>query len=417
MPVEPFTRPSSRVASGSRPRLVHVTTAPVALLFLTGQLRYMRERGFDVLAVSSPCEALDAFGEIENVTVHAVQMPRRITPWRDLVAIAGLYRYLRRVRPHIVHTHTPKGGLLGTIAAALARVPVRIYHVHGLPCMTATGLRRVLLRLSEIVACTLAHRVLCVSHSVRAVAIDERLCRYDKIAVRGPGSINGVDAAGQFDPDRWKTARADIRREHGIPAEAVVVGFAGRIVRDKGIGELMRAWARLSSEFAELHLLVVGPFEPQDALPPEVEAELRSDPRVHLAGDQVEMAPFYAAMDIVVLPSYREGFPVVPLEAAAMRLPVVATRIPGCVEAVRDGVTGALVPPHDSDALADALGAYVRDAALRRSHGGAGRSRVLKEFRPETIWDALHDEYVRLLRGAGAEPVLVSRSIAIANLK
>ena len=394
-----LTVPAQRTAHHPRAaRLVHVTTVPTSLAFLTGQVSYMKDRGFEVLAVSSAGEYADSFRATEGVPVHAIDMPRRITPVRDLVALSRMYRYLRRVRPHIVHAHTPKGGLLGTTAAWLARVPVRIYHIHGLPFMTATGVRRALLRLTEKVSCTLAHQVLCVSTSVRDVAVEEGLCSPRKIAVLGNGSVNGVDAVRQFNPERWTSVRADTRMAHGIPEDALVMGFVGRIVRDKGITDLTESWQQLREQFGNLHLLLVGPFEPEDPLPDTVSEALRFDTRVHLTGPQRVPAPFYAAMDLVVLPTYREGFGIVAIEAAAMALPVVATHIPGCFEAVRDGVSGTLVPPRDPRALTEAIREYLLRPELRHRHGWAGRNRVRRDFTQETIWDALYREYIRLLR-------------------
>jgi glycosyltransferase involved in cell wall biosynthesis len=196
---------------------------------------------------------------------------------------------------------------------------------NGKALMTATGLKRHLLKWGERVACALAHQVLCVSHSVREVAIAERLCPPDKIKVLRGGSVNGVDAAHAFNPARLPAAVAlDARARHGIPADALVAGFVGRVVRDKGLTELARAWQGLREEFPALHLLIVGPFEPQDPLPAEVEAVLRGDPRIHLTGEVWDVPPLYAAMDLVVLPRYREGFGIVAIEAAALGLPAAA---------------------------------------------------------------------------------------------
>ena len=383
-------------------RLLHVTTVPMSLIFFRGQVGYMKSRGFQIQALSSPGPELAEFGAREGVATHAVSMPRQLTPLRDLFAVARIWRRVRRVRPDIVHAHTPKGGLLGMIAAFLARVPVRIYHVRGLPFMTAAGWRRRLLRATERVSCRLAHQVLCVSHSLREVAVEEKLCAPDKIKVLAGGSGNGVDAGGRFNPENSDPGSRRERREaYDIPASATVVGFVGRLVRDKGVVELVAAWRRLREQHPEAHLLVVGPFEERDPVPGDVAESLRSDPRVHLSGMQRDLPPLYAAMDLVVLPTYREGFPNVPLEAAAMALPVVATRIPGCVDAVADGVTGTLVPPRDADALEAAIKSYLADGGLRRRHGEAGRARVLREFRQEVIWQELYKDYCRLLADRG----------------
>ena len=368
-------------------RLVHITTVPETFIFLTGQVGEMTNRGFDVVAMSSPGAALRSFGQRERISTHAVEMPRRITPLRDLWAVGRIYRKLCRIRPHIVHAHTPKGGLLGMIAAWLAGVPVRIYHVHGLPYLTAAGLRRMLFKTTERISCALANRVLCVSPSIREVAVQDGLCPAAKIAVLGCGTINGVDATGQFDSARAAGLRGQTRRRWNIPQAAKVIGFVGRIVRDKGVIELVDAWEFLSVAYPDLHLLVVGPFEPQDPVPREVTDVLRNDPRIHLTGFQSDLPPLYASMDVVILPTYREGFPTVALETAAMALPLVATRVPGCLDGVRHGVTGTLVPPRNSQALADAIRSYLDDDGLRKRHGRAGRAWVLEDFRQDVVWD------------------------------
>lgn len=387
------------VGNGSLGTVAHVTTIPMSLTFLRGQVGYMKSRGLAVHAISSPGEELWSFAVEEQIPVYAVEMTRRITPLRDLRALWRLRKVLSEIRPTIVHSHTPKGGLLGMLAAMLERVPIRVYHMRGLPFVTATGIKRRVLVSSEKLACALAHRVLCNSHSMRGIAIEEGLCPAEKIEVLRSGSGNGVDATGRFDPDRVPAgAGREVREELGIPLDSEVVGFLGRLVREKGIVELEEAWRRLRSDHMEAHLLLIGPFETQDPLPGRAIERLQEDPRVHLMGLDWDTPRLYAAMDLVVLPTYREGFPNVPLEAAAMRLPVVATRIPGCVDAVVDGVTGTLVPVRDAVALEHAIRTYLEDPVLRRRHGEAGRERVLEEFRPEAIWAAVHEEYAQLLK-------------------
>lgn len=382
----------------------------MSLTFLRGQVAYMRAHGFDVHAVTCPGEELEAFGRDENVPVHGIPMTRRITPGQDIRAALGLWRLLRRVRPAIVHAHTPKAGLLAMISAAALGTPIRIYQMRGLPLATADGMRRNMLRGAEWLACALAHLVICNSHSLREVAVSEGIVRADKIRVLLQGSGNGVDASHRFDPARLdREARRKVRRELGIPDHAAVIGFIGRIVREKGIVELAEAWREIREDWPEAHLLLVGPFETRDPVPAQATFALQQDPRVHLIGEEWDTPPLYAAMDLIVLPTYREGFPNVPLEAAAMELPVVATRVPGCVDAVRNGETGLLVPARDPRALAEAIRTYLADPELRARHASAARERVLRDFRPEDIWEALRREYLDLLDGSRAAPATSRR--------
>ena len=379
-------------------KLVHIMTVPQSLGFLSGQARYMKGRGFEVHAIASRGPALGRFGREEGVPTYAVEMPRRISPLGDLVALGRLVGILRKIRPSIVQSHTPKGGLLGMIAAFLAGVPVRIYTLHGLPMETARGLQRLLLRWTEKISCLLANRIIPVGPSLRRSGLAEGLASATKMKVIGKGTINGVDALGRFNPvPRALSEGHAVRRAHGIPADDRVIGFVGRIVRDKGLEDLVEAWRSLREEYRDLHLLVVGDFEPRDPISRSAEQVLRSDPRVHLAGQVEAMRPMYGAMQVVVLPTYREGFPTVPLEAASMGLPVVATRVTGCVDAVVDGVTGTLVPAGDPDRLRDALRTYLDHPDLGLEQGRAGRERVLREFRQDVVWEGFHQEYRRLL--------------------
>lgn len=378
-------------------RIIHVLTVPESLVFLRGQAAFMRQRDWELIVVTSPGDELVRFGDTEGIEVRALPMRRAITPASDFGALARLTYWIRRWRPTLVHSHTPKGGLLGTLAAAAARVPTRIYHMRGLPLMTATGMRRRLLTSTERVSCAAATHVLCVSHSLRRCALELGLTTADKIQVLLQGSGNGVDVTGRFDPARLAAdTRNRVRAELGIAASELVFGFVGRLVVDKGIRELALAWRGVTARFPHARLLLVGEWEEKDPVPREVRASLEADPTVRTLGFRRDTPELYSAMDVVVLPTYREGFPNVPLEAAAMRLPVIATRVPGCEDAVVDEATGVLVPPADAPALLAAALRLGADPAARRNFGSAGRDRVDRFFRRERIWESLADTYDRL---------------------
>ena len=380
-------------------KIVHIVTVPDSLhTFLGGQIGYMKNCGFEVEAVSSPGQSLDDFGDAEEIDVHSVPMPRKISPLRDLYALILLYRTLKRIRPHVVHAHTPKAGLLGMIAAWLARVPIRIYHIRGLPMLTLKGVRRWLLRTAEALSCKLAGSVLCVSQSVRRIAITQDLCPAEKIRVLCSGSGNGVDGQVRFNPSSidFKT-RTSIRDRLKLAPTDLVLGYVGRIARDKGIEELAEAWDSIREDYSNVYLVILGERDFRDSVSEAVFERLESDLRVSLVGNVAQPEHYYAAMDVCVLPTYREGLPNVLLEAAAMGCPAVATRVPGCVDAVVDGESGTLVPAQDYKALAGAIRGYLESETLRRTHGENGRLRVLQEFQQERIWQALASRYRELL--------------------
>ena len=388
-----------------RPRIFQITAAAQTLYsFLGGHLRYLRDNGFDVHTVTTPDPKLEAFAAANGATAHGIPIARPIAPLADMVTLWRLVSLFLRWRPALVHTHMPKGGLLGMIAAWLTRVPVRFYTVHGLMHVARTGWQRKLLIITERISCRLAHRVLAVSPSLRELVISEKICSAEKIMVINHGSICGVDAE-VFDPTPENRAAArTVLRELGIPDDAPLLGFVGRIVHDKGVSVLMDAWRELREAFPALHMILVGGFEDHQPLAEELRRSMEDDPRVHISGWQDHLAPYVAPMTVLALPSFRDGFGLALIEAAAMEVATVTSRIPGCSDAVRENETGLLVEPHDARALAAAVGRLLENEPLRRRLGKAGRQRILSCFRPEDIYAGHVAEYLRLLNERGIEP-------------
>jgi glycosyltransferase involved in cell wall biosynthesis len=392
------SEPEPASASTGSPHLVYIATDPLtAFRLMDGQLAELRRRGFRVSVVTGPGEMLEQVATREGVDVYPIPMRRDVSPGADVVSLWRLVRLLRRLRPDLVNAGTPKAGLLGSIAARACGVPVVVYLLRGLRFEGTRGAKRLLLAFTEHISGAMAHRVFCNSASLREEFVALGCAPYAKTFVPGNGTSNGVETE-RFAPTeagrQW--ARAE-RARLGIPEGALVVGFVGRLARDKGVHELMLAFRELLAAGVNAHLLLVGDEDATDPLPPELSSLLRHEPRAHLTGFIKEPSRYYAVMDVFAFPSYREGFPNAPLEAAAAELPCVAFRATGTVDAIVDGVTGTLVTAKDWRALAAALRRYADEPELRKRHGLAGRERVRRLFAREVVWAALDQEYRRLL--------------------
>lgn len=368
---------------------------------MRGQLRSLREAGFLVLAASGPGVELDSLNEREGVPGFEIPMEHGVAPVADPLSLWKLWQLLWRFRPQITNVGTLKAGLLGGLAARLAGVPCRVYTLRRLSFETSTGIKRKVLRFLEKIACDSAHLVICISEGVRKSALREGLVDAERAVVLASGSSNGVDAEHFAPTDERRRQAHALRLQLGIPQDAPVIGFVGRVNCAKGVPDLVCVYARLRHSIPGLRLVMLGDFESLDPMPPDTKGLLDTDKRILVPGYVADPAAWYQVMDVVCLPSRSEGFPPVLLEAQAAARPVVATAVTGCKDAIADGVTGLLVPPDDLDALTNALQQVLTDPALARRLGRAGRARVLRDFRPETIWMALADEYGRLLKKQG----------------
>jgi len=311
------------------------------------------------------------------VNEKCVQMERRISPYKDIVALTQLWLFMRRVRFDMVVTLVPKAGVVGMLAAFFTNVRIRVHIFQGEVWASRSGFLRAFLKFCDVFTAELATNVLAVSHSERNFLEKERVVRRGRIQVIKQGSICGVDS-DRFKPD--EQSRRDIRTEFGFESSDIVCIFLGRLAVEKGVCELARAFKQSLQVQDKLRLLLVGPDE--DALEHEIRSILGP-----VAGARLTMSPYtqsperlLACADFHCMPSYREGFGIAIIEAASVGIPSIATRIYGIVDAIEENVTGLLVPTGDVKRLSDAITRLANDKELRESLGFAARDRVIKEF-------------------------------------
>ena len=384
-------------ASRGRLTLCRVVTVPLTFqTLLKEQLRHISRNGIDLTIVCSPGQELDNLETELGVVSVGISMERKPSPLADLRSLIHLVRFMRRNRFDVVHSSTPKAGLLTAFACLLSRAPVRLHTFTGQPWVELKGLRKSIPRTCDRITAKLMTHCYADSSSQRDFLIREGVISKHKISVIGKGSISGVDVE-RFSPKRWGgKAAIQTRCELEISQTSPVIAFLGRITRDKGIVELLGAFKEVSRKRPDVELLLVGPYEPErDPLPQDIVEAIASDRRVHNVGFTSVPEKFLGVAEIFCLPSYREGFGSVVIEAAAMGLPAVATSIVGLMDAVEDGKTGILVPPKTVNPLKDALLRLLENKELRLEMGRAARERAIRDFDSRNVNELVVDEYWR----------------------
>ncbi len=380
-----------------KPTLIRITTVPISLeKLLEGQLAYMSNY-FEVIAISAEKERLENYGEKEKVRVFPLELTRKITPIKDIAAVFKLYRFLKKEKPSIVHTHTPKAGIVGMTAAWFAGVPNRLHTVAGLPLMEATGLKRQVLNFVEKLTYRFATKVYPNSIGLYDFIITERFTKPSKLSIIGNGSSNGIDT-DFFNPICFSEIdNISLRDKWKIPKDNFLFIFVGRLVKDKGINELIAAFSMLSELKNNISLLLVGPFENDlDPLLPETLVNIEKNPDIYSVGYQNDVRPYFATADALVFPSYREGFPNVVMQAGAMGLPSIVTDINGCNEIIQNKMNGLIIPPKNIDELFKAMKLIVEDPVLYSNIKKVTRKNIEKKYNRKQIWESLHEEYKRL---------------------
>jgi glycosyltransferase involved in cell wall biosynthesis len=377
-------------------RVAHITTIDLSLrVLLLRQLQALRDAGFDVSGISSAGSDVPAL-EAGGIRHIAVRMSRRYTPLADLRSLFELWRVLRREKFDVVHTHTAKAGLLGQYAALLAGVPLRVHTIHGLylPQNASPRMRRAFVLL-ERVTMRFSHYNFAVSAEDVPVAVAEKISKAARIELSG----NGINLAAFSAERQTPEKRAATRRSLGLTDEHLVVGMVARLVAEKGYLEMFEAAALILKEEPRARFIFVGGAEPEksDAIGPETAAEWKIDGVSQFLGYRTDMPDLYAIMDVHVLPSHREGFPIAPMEASAMGVASVVTDVRGCRQAVDDGVTGLIVPVRAPRALAAAIVTLLRDPEKRSRMGRAAREKAEREFDEQVVFAKVLAAYDRLL--------------------
>ncbi|MGM9822795.1 MAG: glycosyltransferase family 4 protein [Muribaculaceae bacterium] len=376
----------------SRKKIIRTSTVSTSLnTFCRGTLRRLAQT-YDVVAVSTPDDELHEMAQREGIRVIGVPMRRPIAPLRDIVSLWRLIRVFRRERPTMVHSITPKAGLLSMIAAWVCRVPVRLHTFTGLVFPTATGLKKKILMLTDRITCACATHIVPEGEGVKNDLINYGITR-KPLHVLGYGNVRGVDMQHYSRTPEVMAAAQPIMRSGGF-----TFVFVGRVVRDKGINELVQAFARLNAQEPATRLILVGRFEDDlDPVLPQTRQTIEQNDAIEAVGSQADVRPWLAASDALVFPSYREGFPNVVLEAGALDLPSIVTDINGSREIIVHGKNGIIVPPRNAQALLQAMTQFVQNPQATQAMAANARQMIASRFEKSFVEQCLMDYYKEIL--------------------
>jgi len=381
----------------SKPKLIRITTVPVSLdKLLEGQLAFMKEY-FNILAVSSDKNYLEKIGLREGVNTYTIELTRKITPVKDIRALYKMYRLFLKEKPFIVHTHTPKAGTIGMVAAWLANVPHRLHTIAGLPLLETKGIKRYILTAVEKATYACATDIYSNSYGLYKIILDNNFLSPNKIKVLGHGSSNGINLSF-FNPRLFDSKfKKKIKDKFNIQENDYVFIYVGRVVKNKGINELVRAFSELQLIYRDIKLLLVGTFENDlDPLSEYTYNQIQINKNIIYTGYQTDVRPFLAIAKLFVFPSYREGFPNVVMQAGAMGLPSIVTDINGCNEIIKNKKNGIIIPPKNAEILKGKMELLLLDKNLYRTLQKNTRKMIASRYQQQLIWDELLCEYRKL---------------------
>jgi len=380
------------------PTLIRITTVPISLkLLINDQMKFMAKHGFEVTMISADGPEVDEVKSNENCPHVRMPLTRKITPFKDLIALWKMYQFFRIEKPEIVHTHTPKAGLIGMLAARLARVPIRLHTIAGLPLMTATGLKKNILRFTEKLTGWGAQKVLPNSKAIYQYMHDADLVPKHKLDMIGDGSSNGINLSIFSKEKLDKKKVSQYKLKYGISNTDKIILAVGRVVKDKGITELIKAFLKLHHNDLSFKLFLVGPFEHErhsEALPSAiVKAIIEHESIIHIPWSD-EVAYFMNISDILVHSSYREGFPNVVLQAAAMELPIICSNIPGNIDIVESNDLGYLFEVKNHTDLYHQVLKVFNEMDIARAKSSDLRMLISKKFDRKIIHKKILDYYL-----------------------
>lgn len=374
-------------------KVFRITTVPISLSGLfKGQLKMLNEH-FDLVGVSSPGPALEEAHQREGIRVIALPMERRISPVKDFISLVRMVLLFLKEQPDMIHSYTPKAGLISMMAGWITCVPVRMHTFTGLVFPTATGLKQKILIWTDCLTCA------CATHiNPEGNGVMQDLIRYHitkkPLKIIANGNVNGIDLDYfQRTPEVMQAAEA--YRKEGV----FTFCFVGRVVRDKGINELVSAFTKLQKKYAQIRLILVGPFEKKlDPVSEETEKQIFNHPAIDFMDFQEDIRPSLVVADALVFPSYREGFPNVVLQAGAMGLPSIVTNINGCNEIIEQGKNGVIIESKNEEMLYHAMEDFILNQDKVDSMSQNCRRMIAEKYDQKIVWSALLEEYKTLLK-------------------